>query len=665
MEHMAVYREAFIEELVDQLERMDQDLLALERQPSKELVQSIFRAAHTIKGSSATMGFEEMKRLTHEIEHLLDLVRSGRLEVTTALINLLFEALDFLKRLRDDYLRGGPFADSAEMLALLRNFSSGSPEKGPQPMTLAPTAVQRLQMEQLAASGLPLLGVQLRLSDDCQMKTIRLHLIVQELEAEHGAIAASDPPLPLPMAGEAEEIGGIALVLAARTEAEALGRHLRSMLDVASVQIADYAIPPEAEAPRATPSPEPKPPSGDERDKHKQSAQTIRVNVERLDHLMNLVGELLIDQTSLIQLKQTIARRFAGEEFAERLTGVADHMGRIVGELQESVMKARMLSIEHLFNRFPRMVRDLAQKLDKDIELVMDGMETELDRTLIEEIGDPLIHLLRNAIDHGIEPTAKRLQAGKPPKGRIRLNAYHEDNQVIITIEDDGAGISPEHIKASAVRKGLITSDEASLLSDREAIHLIFEPGFSTAASVSEVSGRGVGMDIVRNQIERLNGIVDIRTEPGRGTCFAVRLPLTLAIITGLMTKVSRRDYVIPMNNVLEIVRMPREEIKLLQGEQIILIRQEVIPLVWLQDVLGYPQSPSTGKFIPVVIVGSAEKKLALAVDELLGNQDIVIKTLSAYLGKTDFISGATILGNGRVALILEMSSLVKAMRAK
>jgi two-component system chemotaxis sensor kinase CheA len=338
-------------------------------------------------------------------------------------------------------------------------------------------------------------------------------------------------------------------------------------------------------------------------------------------------------------------------------------MSSIVEELQESVMKARMLPIEHLFNRFPRMVRDLSQKLNKEIELVLEGMETELDRTLIEEIGDPLIHLIRNAVDHGIESAEVRMSKGKRAKGRVRLNSFHEDNQVVITVEDDGAGILPDKIKASALRKGIITEEEAGRLSDHSAISLIFQPGFSTAASVSEVSGRGVGMDIVRNQIERLNGLIDIQSIPDAGTCFTVRIPLTLAIITGLMVKVGERDYVIPMNNVIEIVRVPIEQIQTIQGESVIVIRDQVIPLVWLHDALSYPKGKASGKFIPVVVVGSAEKKLALAVDELLGNQEIVIKTLGTFLGKIPFIAGATILGNGRVALILEIAYLIQALK--
>ncbi|MNI26998.1 Chemotaxis protein CheA [compost metagenome] len=290
-------------------------------------------------------------------------------------------------------------------------------------------------------------------------------------------------------------------------------------------------------------------------------------------------------------------------------------------------------------------------------------METELDRTLIEEIGDPMIHLIRNAVDHGIETMEERIQKGKPAKGKVRLNSFHEDNQIVITIEDDGAGISPEKIKVSALSKGLISEDQANRLSEKELIHLIFEPGFSTAAAVSEVSGRGVGMDIVRNQIERLNGLVDIQSKPDQGTCFSIRLPLTLAIITGLMVKVHERDFIIPMNHVLEIVRIPVQDVHTLHGQEVVIIRDTIIPLLWLSNVLNYPPSTKSGKHVSIVVVSSNDKKLAVAVDELLGNQEIVIKSLGEYLGNLNYVAGATILGNGRVALILEINYLVKLLR--
>ncbi|MDF2937713.1 MAG: chemotaxis protein CheA [Paenibacillaceae bacterium] len=669
MEDLSAYREAFIGEMVDQLERMEHYLLHLEHDTSSDMIQSIFRTAHTIKGSSAAMGFDEMKSVTHEVEHLLDMVRSNKLQVGRSLVNLLFEALDHLKLLRDEYMGETAFSDIAFLLHKLRIFiehkPSGEPPKGELKELKALTLEQSLRLEEVRETGCSILKVQLELSADCIMKGARYYLIMQDIQARFGAVlysdpAASEPGAPFGDDAEEEQYSRSVFLIGTRESAEAVAAGLRSHSDVeeAAVELYQSSAPvipkPSASAVKEQAAPE---------DKQNKGPQTIRVSVERLEHLMNLVGELLIDQTSLAQLKQSVTRSHPNEEFVERLGDISDHISRTVGELQDSVMKARMLPIKHLFQRFPRTVRDLSQKLGKDIELVLDGMETELDRTVIEEIGDPLIHLIRNAVDHGIEAADVRIASGKSAKGTVRLNSYHEDNQVIITVEDDGGGIRPEAILESALRKGVVTEEEAAHLSDQDAVYLIFRPGFSTAAQVSEVSGRGVGMDIVRSQIERLNGMIHIDSQPGTGTRFTIRLPLTLAIITGLKVKVSQRDYIIPMTNVVEIVRVLDKEIKTIRGQSVLVIRKETIPLVWLSDTLNYERPLKQKKHQPIVIVGSAEKKIALAVDELLGNQEVVIKTLGSYLGKIPYVAGAAILGNGRVALIAEISYFFQMMK--
>ncbi|NHN29073.1 chemotaxis protein CheA [Paenibacillus agricola] len=375
------------------------------------------------------------------------------------------------------------------------------------------------------------------------------------------------------------------------------------------------------------------------------------------------IDELVIDQARIHQVEQTQRKHRVGETVNE-LAQISDHLSMIIGELQESVMKARMLPIDQLFNRFPRLIRDLSRDLDKDIELVIEGKETELDRTLIEEIADPLIHLIRNAVDHGIENPEKREQSGKARKGTLKIRAAHEDNQVVIYVEDDGAGIDPEQIKKSALQKGVIGIEEAKQLSDLEAIELIFRPGFSTAATVSDVSGRGVGMDIVRSHIEKLNGLIDIETKQGQGTQFKIKLPLTLAIIDGLLVKLHKQTFIIPMSNIAEIVRVTHNEIQTVRGAQVILLRNKVIPVAWIHDHFQLPKM-LTGKNNPLVIVGSAEKRIALAVDGLIGNQEIVIKSLGSYIGKVDGIAGSTILGDGKVALILDASGIISKMTEK
>lgn len=627
MEDFSGYREVFIEELVDQIERIEKDLLLLEKEPSEQIIQSVFRAAHTIKGSSAAMGFERLSMLTHEMEHLLDLARSKKIMADFRLADILFAALDGITTLKNQYVAGENYSDISDIVNRLRSYSGGS--------------------------GLHTLKVRIRIAADCLMKAARFLIIEKEIKENIGTILASEPAVDIGRQTEDADYCNLIFVINTDDDPAGIELKLSGLTDVQSVAVEAY----QPDAPTNRASAEAKELPLDT--KQKQGPQTIRVSVERMEHLMNLVGELLIDQTSLVQLKQSLIPRFPKENFVSRLGEVSDHMSRIVEELQECVMKARMLPIEHLFNRFPRMVRDLSQQLGKEVELIIEGVETELDRTLIEEISDPLIHLIRNAVDHGIEPAEARIMKGKQAKGCVRLNSFHEDNQIVITLEDDGGGINPEIIKASAVRKGIVTMEEAERLSEQEIIRLIFQPGFSTAASVSAVSGRGVGMDIVRNQIERLNGLIHVQTEVNKGTCFTVRLPLTLAIITGLMVRVGGREIVIPMNNVLDIVRFPVEEIRRIQGKQLIIIRDQVLPLVWLHDVL-HDELTAIRRYFPVLVIGSAEKKIALAVDELLGNQDIVIKAMGSYLGKVPYMMGATILGNGEVAMILDVAGVIQ-----
>jgi len=394
----------------------------------------------------------------------------------------------------------------------------------------------------------------------------------------------------------------------------------------------------------------------------KSRVQSIRVNVDRLERMMNLVGELVIDQTRFKQIEKSLDTKFGADELVQDLGQISDHFTRIIGELQESVMKVRMLPIEQLFNRFPRMIRDISQALGKDVELIMEGKETELDRTLIEEIGDPFIHLLRNAVDHGIELPEQRRESGKPAKGKVLIRASHEDNQVLIVVEDDGAGIDSQKLLQKALSLKIISPVEAEQYTEKEAVDLIFHPGLSTASEVSDISGRGVGMDIVRASIEKMNGRIDIDTVKSQGTRFKIRLPLTLAIITGLLVKVSEHTFIIPMSNVAEIVRLSTAEIRNVKGIPIVTIRDQVIPIVWLHDCFGYSRRTEHSKHIPVVIIGRAEKRYALAVDELLGNQEIVIKSLGAFIGQTNGIAGATILGNGKVALILEIGGIIRMM---
>ncbi|PYE51214.1 histidine kinase [Paenibacillus barcinonensis] len=669
MMDLSAYRDIFIEELNDQLERMDQSLLALEQSFSAELVQTLFRSAHTIKGSASTMDFRELSDLTHEVEFALEWVRSEKPEVTAELIDTLFRSLDAMKELRDQYVREEPYTDVRavvdEIHALIRK-----PKIDVKLQSVSLKPVNANVAQEAVLKGQQLYAVQILLREDCLMKGPRYHILRKRLEEGGGTVlscSTEDIDLDDPNKDEQDEhYRQFVMIIASSLSDNVIKKLLSGDSDIQSIEVKPYLLQSsEAAATLELSKPEneiggsmPDPASPVSEDKAKTMQPTVRVSVERLDHLMNLVGELLIDQTSLADLSSSGARKDTSL-LIQNIGGVSDHMGRVIKELQDGVMKTRMLPIDQLFNRFPRLVRDLSQKLGKDLELVIHGGETELDRMIIEELSDPLIHLIRNSADHGIESEQERAANGKPTKGRITLTSFHEENHVVIRYSDDGRGIDGDKIKASALAKGIINEEQAARLNADEAVHLIFEPGFSTASTVSDVSGRGVGMDIVRSQIGRLNGIIDIDTQVGVGTTFTIRLPLTLAIIKGLLVKVSGRVLILPMYNVAEIVRIMPTDIQMIQGQQSILNHGRIVPFNRLSEKLNYANSERRSKTIPIVIVRSVDKVAAYAVDEIIGNQEVVIKTLGTYLGAMNHLSGATILGNGKVALILDASYLV------
>ncbi|WP_413408169.1 chemotaxis protein CheW [Paenibacillus amylolyticus] len=669
MMDLSAYRDIFIEELNDQLERMDQSLLALELSPSVELVQTLFRAAHTIKGSASTMDFRELSDLTHEVEYALEWVREKKPEMTSELIDTLFRSLDAMKVLRDQYIRGEAYADFRAVVREIKDLIQTAAVVGQLKVPQLQPA-ESIVAQVAIVSGKQLLSIHIVLEQKCMMKAARYHILRQRIEDICGTVVATSLMESQPGAqNEDDHYGQFIIIVATSKDPQQLKAELSSDSDIHMLEIDPYLL--ESNEVAATSAPLelisetvqskqslPTVNTTGPDEKVKAAQPTVRVSVERLDHLMNLVGELLIDQTSLADLSGSGARK-ESSTLIRSISGVSDHMNRVIKELQEGVMKTRMLPIDQLFSRFPRLVRDLSQKLGKDLELVIQGGETELDRMIIEELSDPLIHLIRNSADHGIESAEVRAENGKPSKGRITLTSFHEENHVVIRYSDDGKGIDGEKIKASALGKGIISKEQAARLTTQEAVHLIFEPGFSTASSVSEVSGRGVGMDIVRSQIGRLNGIIDIDTEVGVGTTFTIRLPLTLAIIKGLLVKVSGRVLILPMYNVAEIVRISPEDIQMIQGQQAILNHGRIVPFHRLCDRLNYPRTDRKSKTIPLVIVRSVDKIAAYAVDEIIGNQEVVIKTLGTYLGAMNHLSGATILGNGKVALILDASYLV------
>ncbi|KRQ85815.1 Chemotaxis protein CheA [Caloramator mitchellensis] len=669
---------AFYEEIEEQLQSLEQCILYLENnQEKEETINKLFRVAHTLKGSSAAIGFEKMKILTHNMENLLERIRSQKTIITKRIINALFQCLDLLKLLKEAFMldRKNINIDITSILNELEKIMNQEPHCDKKELNIMSDNSETefeldfdciAQIEQSMLNELNCLICDVRISSESAMKSIRFHLINNYLN-ELGQVIRTNPDLSeIP---ENSEINDIKYLIVTSLDAKSLEQKGNNeIMDIEAFRVREFDI---SKLNRNT---EVKANNNENLKEITQAStlentdrkigQTVRVNVDKLEKMMNLVGELLIEHTRINQIGNILHGKYTTDNLTDDLLGVSTHVSRIISELQEVVMKTRMLPIQQLFNRFPRMVRDLAESLNKDIELILDGGETEMDRSIIEEMTDPLIHIIRNAIDHGIETPEERINLGKPSKGSLRISAFHQENNVVLTVEDDGKGIDINKVKESAIKKKVITSQDAELMSDSEIINLIFHSGLSTASEVSEVSGRGVGMDIVRNCIDKLNGIIEVETKIGIGTKITIKLPLTLAILTGLLVKINDESYALPMSNVVEIVRKTNEDIEYVKGQAVTTIRDKIIPLICLQDYFNIPRKKKNNKIF-VVLLGVAEKRFGLVVDELIGNQEIVVKPLGTYIGKIEGYSGATILGDGSVACILDVSGILKMVGFK
>lgn len=693
------YIALFLEEAGEQIDILEQDILQLEQSPSQEILNEIFRAAHTLKGSSRAMGFTAMGELTHAMEDVFDALRKGEISVSTEMVNRLFDALDTLKAMRDQIAEGGSSDITCEdLVKSLRDVLNDSAEAPPssgisQPEQKHISAGISLQEHEREAAltaidnGLSVYQFAVHLAEDTLMESVRALMVLQAIDANSGAVLASNPDEE---ALDNEQFGdSFVLLVATDKPVDSLRNVLLQISEIRDVEVQPWQEGQASPAPQPAPateaitasanqgteeppSPEPATAAAEAEKTASRTpavSQTVRVDVQRLDTLLNLVGELVIDRTRVAQLGREFEARLPHDEMVDSLLETAAHIGRITDELQEHIMKARMLPIEQVFNRFPRMIRDLAQKFGKEVRLVMEGQDTELDRSVIEIISDPLIHMLRNSVDHGTEPPEEREALGKPRQGTIRLSARHEENYILIEIEDDGRGMDPAHLREVAVRKGVLTRDAADRLTDREALGLIFAPGFSTAKQVTEVSGRGVGMDIVRSNIQRVGGIVDVDSTPGKGTRFSIRLPLTLAIIRALLVRVSAEVYAIPLGSVLETLKIHPSSLQFAGRQPVIVLRGRTLPLVSLKKHFYHEfsdVSPCQGdQPMFVVVIGLGERQIGLVVDHLIGEQEIVIKSLSRHLGDISGFSGATILGDGRIALILEVADIFNNVSAR
>jgi len=684
----------FLEEAEEHFQTLEEDLLRLEKEEgfNKELMQEIFRAAHTLKGSSATIGHNRMAQMTHAMENVLDKLRKKQLFVTSNLVDVLFECLDSLRVLKDEIVNDEEadldLRGILDKLAAIREQdqtlaaggasvpgvgAGGNParEGSFEPngrITLELSLVEKDTVSQAIKQGANAFLIKVIFNIESEMLAVRTFVTLRAIE-EIGEIVRSNPT---DEEIEKEQVSGDLMVFLITREDEAKVNELVSELpNIAGFVIQTCAGKDEQAAAAPAVEREQSPATkkmGDngrtgptaKNSNVKKTNRTVRVDVDLLDSLMNLVGELVIDRTRLFQIYANLETNYETDGVTDDLGRTSIHIARVTTQLQEQIMKARMLPVENLFNKFPRMVRDLSQKAGKEIEFIMTGQETELDRSIIEEIGDPLIHLLRNAVDHGIELPDERAAKGKPRAGLLKLQASHEENHIIITIKDDGQGIDPEKIKQSGIKRGMITEEQAKRLTDKETINLIFMSGLSTAAKVSDVSGRGVGMDVVRNNIEKINGAIEINSVMGEGAEFKIKLPLTLAIIRALLVSIGRSVYAVPLSTVTETIRMQRKQIEYVNNREVIVVRGKVLPLIRLKKVFETGGGDGEAEKLFVVVVNLAGQQVGFVVDSLVGEQEIVIKSLGKYIGDVQGISGATILGDGNVALIVDVSTLVK-----
>jgi len=688
---MNQYLTMFIDESNDHLQSLNENMLQLENNPDDlGIVQVIFRSAHTLKGMAATMGFEDLASLTHQMENVLDLVRNEKLTMQDYIFDTLFKSLDALESMVQDITSGGDGkSDVSSIVAALQSIVRGeSPAqqapagdvKGADQGSASHPGItldefQYSVLEQSISEGHKVLYIQVTLREDCQLKAVRAYMVFEALERS-GEIVKTHPDVQDIEQGEFDRVFSLYYITqreAADIESQILGVSEIETAQVVSldhetlqqmVQQAAAALEtakPEAQQPAAatsapesksTPAPakEAKAPA---RSGGANPSRTIRVDIERLDVLMNLFSELLIDRVRLEQL--------ASEAQNQELTDTVEHMSRVSSDLQNIVLKLRMVPVDTVFNRFPRMVRDLAKTLDKKIDLIITGADTELDRTVIDEIGDPLVHLLRNSADHGIEPVADRIAAGKPETGTVHLRAFHSGNNVFIEIEDDGRGIYREKILKNALQKGVVTEAEAESMTDEEVHQLLFAPGFSTAEKISDVSGRGVGLDVVKSKIVSLGGNVTIYSTPGKGTNFSVQLPLTLSIIAAMLIRMGSEKYAIPLSSIVETAVIKRGHVKHVHGSRMVHFRESMIPIISLSKVFEVPDfDEEQEEETEIVVIRKGDRLAALAIDDFIGQSEIVIKNLGKYLPAIQGISGATILGDGQVALIIDANAFIK-----
>lgn len=692
------YLEIFIDESGEHLQTLSDCIMELENEPdNKDVINEIFRAAHSLKGMAGTMGFKRMQHVTHDMENVFQEVRGEKIPVDSQMIDLLFKCLDAIEGYLDNIKASSDEGeeDNEVIIKELNSFIEKANGKQPEEAA-APQAAQEeaasaentkegqkkyLQVElsdkereRLAAakdSGLHIYGMTIVVQKECLLKAARAFLVFRAVE-EFGEILVYSPSSQ-DIEDEKFDLD-FSFYIASSEELEKIQKAAANVSEIDNVYAEEFtdfsksgdkgqteeskAVTETKAAPavkktedKKTSAPAAKKPAAGK----PATSRTIRVDIEKLDTLMNQVSELIIAKNSLVSIASTEEGGFNNQGFHDQI----EYLERITTSLHESVMKARMVPIESVVNKFPRMIRDLSRTLGKQMDLVMTGEDTELDRTVVDQIGDPLQHLLRNSADHGLEDTELRIKRGKPETGHIFLNAYQEGNNVIIQVGDDGNGIDTEAVKGKAIDRGIITAEQAETMSQKEIVNLLFLPSFSMAKKITDISGRGVGLDVVKSNIEQLGGDVEVKTTLGEGTTFTVRLPLTLAIIQALMVEVREEKYAIALASISNIESVPVTDIKYVEAKEVIHLRGSVIPLIRLDRILDMEPLEDTEENLTVVIVQRGDSQIGLVVDNLMGQQEVVIKSLGKFINGNKLISGATILGDGEVALILDTNTLM------
>ncbi len=697
---LSQYLEIFIDESKEHLQTLNDQVLILEEEPENvDTVNEIFRAAHSLKGMAGTMGYKRMQRLTHDMENVFSEIRNGKMNVNADLVDIVFKCLDALEGYLNNIIETSDEGteDNDELIAqlngVLEKGLSGSSEseqtaaateeavkeeKKPEGddrkkyLSIPIADFERNAIVEAKSQGKHVYATTVYIQESCLLKAARAFLVFKGLENK-GDIIKSVPSVQ-DIEDEKFDFDFSMFIISDKSLDE-IKKAIENVSEIEEAVIEEYELSDEPavteekeEVHKEEPSETAASAAPAKKDEKKASSKgaksgkpvvnrSVRVDIEKLDELMNQVSELIIAKNGLVSVTGMLSSQ--DQSFNEQI----EYLERITTNLHESVMKVRMVPIESVVNRFPRMIRDLSKKLNKEMELIMTGEDTELDRTVIDEIGDPLMHMLRNAADHGLESTIDRLKIGKPQVVTIRLDAYQDGNNVTIEVSDDGAGVDVEKVKKKALEKGQITEEQAEYMTDKEAIDLLFMPAFSTSEKISDVSGRGVGLDVVKNKIEGLGGDVEVVTKLGEGTTFIVRLPLTLAIIQALMVEVSGEKYALPLNSIVTVEEILPEDIRYVHTKEVINLRGSVIPLVRLNEVLDIEPVEREDALLDdgeiVVIVKKGDKQAGLVIDKLLGQQEIVIKSLGKYIHVPKMISGATILGNGEVALIIDSNTLV------